>query len=150
MLRHRAAAVLLGLTGLVAAGLAAVPIAERAMPDAVLAKHYGAALAGADSSWSSLGRNIWLSGLGGTGIATGRTLAAGDTITITAGDGRPRVIEVVSLELIDGEPIGMPGVRFQLITGHAAGEAEGSVVRFMFASEGPTSAPMPAPADRVL
>jgi hypothetical protein len=144
MLRWKTAAVL-GLTSLIAAG----PIAQRVTPDAVLASNYGAALAGAETSWTSLPHNIWLSRLGGGGGGPNKTLAAGDTITIAAKDGRPQVIEVTGLEFIDGDLIGVPGVRFQLVTGRVAGTLE-APVRFLFATETPYQAPLPAAADRVL
>ena len=141
--RRATVAAVLSLTGL----LAAVPIAERATPDAVLAGNYGVALADADVSWTSLPRNIWLSGLGG-GNGGDRPLAQGDTITIAAKDGRPQVIEVTGLELIDGDRIGVPGVRFQMVTGRAVTGEQSSPVRFLFATDAPPSAA--APADRVL
>ena len=143
--RRATAAAVLALAGL----LAAVPIARRVAPDAVLAGHYGAALADADVSWTSVPRNIWLSGLGG-GSGGDRALAAGDTITIAAKDGRPQVIEVTGLELIDGDRIGVPGVRFQMVTGRAAGSEPAALVRFLFATDAPHAGSAATTADRVL
>lgn len=143
--RRATVAAVLGLTGL----LAAMPFAEKVAPDSVLAGNYGAALADADVSWTSLPRNIWLSGLGG-GSGGDRALAQGDTITISAKDGRPQVIEVTGLELIDGDRIGVPGVRFQMVTGRAAGSEQAPPVRFLFATDAPHAGSAAAPADRVL
>ena len=138
-------AAVLGLACLIAAGL----IWHRATPDAVLASNYGGALAEAETSWTSLPPNIWLSRLGGGNASAERALAPGDTITISASDGRPQVIEVTGLELIDGELLGVPGARFQLVTGLTA-EAPGEPVRFLFATGTQRRAPPPAPADRTL
>lgn len=145
MLRWNAAA-MLGLVSLIAAG----PFASRATPDAVLASNYGAALAETETSWSSVPHNIWLSRLGGGGSGPDKILAAGDTITITARDGHPQVIEVTGLERVDGDLIGLPGVRFQMVTGRVEG-GSAAPVRFLFAIESPQhQSPLPAPAARVL
>ena len=141
MLRWNFAA-LLGLVGVIAIGT----LAERAVPDAVLASNYGAALAEAETSWTTLPPNIWLSRLGSGGPDT--ALATGDTITIAAKDGRPQVIEVTGREMIDGDLIGAPGLRFQLVTGRAAGTS-GAPVRFLFATH-QQQAPLPVAADRML
>ncbi len=152
MLRQRAAAALLVLAGgAVAMGLAIGIASHRAAPDAVLIGNYGAAFADADTSWTSLPRNVWLSSLGGDGItATSRVVAPGDTITISGNDGHPQVIKVTALELIEGDNFGVPGVRFQLVTGRATNDRSGAIVRFMFASEVPVGLPVKAPADRLL
>ena len=142
MLRWTFAAVL-GLAGLIAAG----SVADRAAPDAVLANNYGAALAEAETSWTSLPPNIWLSRLGGSGPDT--ALATGDTITISTKDGRPQVIEVTARELIDGDLIGAPGIRFQLVTGRPAGPT-GAQVRFLFATDQHQSTSRAVQADRML
>jgi hypothetical protein len=150
MLRQRAAAVaVLGIAGAFVSGIGVGSVSEHVAPDAVLAVNYGAALADADTSWSSLPRNIWLSGLGSADAHTGRLLAAGDTITIDGKDGRPEVIEVVSREVIAGEQLGVPGVRFQLVTGHSM-DRDQRTVRFMFATETPASLPEKPAANRVL
>jgi hypothetical protein len=150
MLRQRAAAVaVLGIAGAFVGGIGVGTVSKHVAPDAVLAVNYGAALADADTSWSSLPRNIWLSGLGGADAHTGRLLVAGDTITIDGKDGRPEVIEVVSREVIAGEHLGVPGVRFQLVTGRSTGHDQ-RVVRFMFATETPASLPDKPAANRVL
>lgn len=142
MLRWRFAAAL-GLAGMIGAGAAA----HRVAPDAILASNYKLALAEAETSWTSLSPNIWLSRLGSSGPE--RTLAAGDTITIAAKDGRPQVIEITGLEPIDGDLVGVPGVRFQFVSGRAIGTA-GPPVRFLFATETPPQTPLPARSDRVL
>ncbi|MGE0700254.1 MAG: hypothetical protein AB7O57_14245 [Hyphomicrobiaceae bacterium] len=141
MLRVKAVAA--GVAGLavLCAGWAMTSAHTTATPDAMLAKDYSAALADADTSWSTLPRNIWLSGLGG-GMARQGELVAGDTITINGRDGHPEVIRVTDLELVEGDHIGVPGVRFQLVTGREAG---GRMVRFMFAAGAPPHPSMPAP-----
>jgi hypothetical protein len=144
MLRWKPVAVL-GVASVIAAG----PVAQHATPDAVLANGYGSALAEAETSWTSIPHNIWLSALSGGSAAPEKPLAAGDTITIAAKDGRPQVIEVTGLELIDGDLIGAPGLRFQLVTGRAVGRS-GAPVRFLFATETQPPAPLPTAADRVL
>lgn len=143
MQRWKPAAVL-GLASLLVAGA----IWHRAAPDAVLASNYGSALAETETSWTSLPPNIWLSRLGGDSLAE-RSLATGDTITVSTRDGRPQVIEVTGLELIDGDLLGMPGVRFQLVTGTASGKP-GEPVRFLFATGARSRTPLPTPADRTL
>ena len=150
MLRHRAVLSFLGLAGLLGAGVAMSVVSHRAAPDTVLASQFGAAFADADTSWTSLPPNVRLSGFGG-GEAD-RVLAPGATITIAGKDGRPQVIKVTGLEVIDGDRLGVPGIRFQLVTGHAAEDVGGGLVRFMFASEAPaTVGPrLKSPVDRVL
>ncbi|MGE0765462.1 MAG: hypothetical protein AB7L90_03270 [Hyphomicrobiaceae bacterium] len=145
MLRQRAAAIIMfGITGAFAGGIGLGTVSRHAAPDAVLAGNYGSALADADTSWTSLPRNIWLSGLGGADAQTDRLLVAGDTITIDGKDGSPEVIEVTAREVIGGEHLGVPGVRFQLVTGHSTGP-DRRTVRFMFATETP---PAPLPEKR--
>jgi len=149
MLRQRAAAAaLLGIAGAFLGGIGVGTVSRQAAPDTVLAANYGTALADADTSWNSLPRNIWLSRLGGVDTHTDRLLAAGDTITIDGKDGRPEVIEVTGREVIEGEQLGVPGVRFQLITGRSMRHDHRSV-RFMFATETPP-APSEKPGNRVL
>lgn len=126
--------------------IAAVVIWHRATPDAMLASNYGKALAEAETSWTSLPPNLWLSRLGSANSDADQALTPGDTITISANDGRPQVIKVTGLELIDGELLGMAGVRFQLVTGLA----DGAPVRFLFATGKQRRTPLPAPADRTL
>lgn len=141
----RQTAAVLALTGLAAVWGAAV-MTERARPDAVLAKNYGSALADAETVWTSLPSNLWLSSLGG-GRAAETVLAVGDTITIAGKDG-PQVIEITGLELIEGEHLGIPGARFQLVSGRPRGDAQASLMRFIFASEAPhlTNSPARSPA----
>jgi len=151
MLRQRAAAAYLGLAGIIAVGIAAGVAYQRAAPDAVLTTAYGTAFADSDTSWQSLPRNIWLSGLGG-GPITGanRMVSPGDTITISGGDGRPQVIKVTARELIDGDKVGVPGVQFQLVTGRTDNVLSGALVRVMLAVEAPVGLPLPPSTDRVL
>lgn len=151
MLRPTACAVaLLGLAGLCATAFGAEWVTKSAAPDAVLSRSYGAALGDTDTAWTTRPPNIWLSGLAGTASA-GKALAAGDSITIASKDGRPDTIEVIELESVSGEPIGLPGVRFQLVTGRSRTQVPGTVVRFLFASETPgTMPPLRTPADRLL
>lgn len=135
----------LGLAGL----LAGPKFAQRAAPEAILTGSYGSALADADTSWTSLPRNVWLSGLSGGPAGADKVIAAGDTITIAGKDG-PQIIEVTGLEQVDGDRIGVPGVRFQLVTGHTLGSHRSSPVRFLFATDRQNQPPAVAPADRVL
>jgi len=152
MHRQRVAAAVLAGLGLLVTGVAiGAALVGRASPDALLASNYGTAFDDADTSWTSLPPNVWLSGLGSIGrAAPDKTISEGDTITIAGKDGHPDVIRVTALELIDGERFGVPGVRFQLVTGRSTTGATSSVVRFMFATEAPTGLPIKAPADRVL
>lgn len=152
MLRRRAAVIaVLGIAGAFISGVGVGTVSRHAAPNAVLAVNYGAALADADTSWTSLPRNVWLSGLGGADANTNRLLTAGDTITIDGKDGHPEVIEVTSRDVIDGDLFGVPNVRFQLVTGRSTGR-DRRTVRFMFATETPSSTTLPgkSPADRVL
>lgn len=146
MPRTRAAAIAsLGLAGLLAGGMGIGVLSRYATPEAVLSVNYGKALADADTSWTSLPPNIWLSGLGGADAPVGRVLTVGDTITIDGKDGRPEVVEVTARDVIDGDRIGIPGVRFQLVTARAAHQRD-RTVRFMFATEAPS--PVPALPDK--
>jgi hypothetical protein len=151
MLRQRAAATFLGLTGALAVGLAIGVASQRAAPDAVLATTYGTAFADSDTSWTSIPRNIWLSGLGGESLTgANRLVSPGDTITISGSDGHPQVIKVTERELIDGANFGLPGVRFQLVTGRGDSDLSGAIVRFMLAVETPVGLPVQPSADRSL
>lgn len=143
-------AVILGLAALCAAA-GGTWLAGRATPDAVLAHDFGRTLAGSSLSWATPPPNVWLSGLDGAGPALAKALAVGDTITISGKDGRPDPIEVTSLEHVDGDRFGLPGLRFQLVTGQSAGQAASAgQVRFLFAVEHPEPAATPRAADRVL
>jgi hypothetical protein len=138
------------LAGAIAIVAGASTTSREAVAAAVLDGGYTSALADADTSWSSLPRNIWLSGLGGGIPHIARALVPGDTITIGNKDGQPHVIQVLSVEKIEGERVGVPGTDFQLVTGRGIDGREGSHVRFLFAAETPLSMPLPVPGDRVL
>lgn len=145
--RRATVATAIAAIGLLFAGLELSNVDGRTASDALLARNFGSALADSDTSWSSLPPNIWLSGLGHPGAA--RALSPGDTITIAGKDGSPEVIEVTELSPVDGERIGVPGVQFQLVTGHSRTAAPGQVLRFMFATETPPAA-RALSGDRVL
>lgn len=151
MLRQRAAvAAVLGIAGAFVSGMGVGTISQKASPDAVLAGNYRHALADADTAWTSLPKNVWLSGLGGADERTDRLLAPGDTITLDGKDGRLEVISVTNREVIDGGLLGAPGVRFQLITGQTT-DRHPRTVRFMFATDTPAATHIEKPAtDRVL
>jgi hypothetical protein len=151
MPRQRAAAAFLGLTGALVVGLAVGIASQRAAPDSVLATTYGTVFADSDTSWTSLPRNIWLSGLGGDSLTgTNRVVSPGDIITISGRDGHAQVIKVTARELIDGEKFGVPGLRFQLVTGRSDNDLAGTIVRFMLAVETPVGLHVQPPADRLL
>jgi hypothetical protein len=128
----------------VAAGLALTALAGGAVvrmtrepavsaPDAVLARGYRSALADSDVSWSTTPANVWLSGLDLPATAFGRSLGVGDRIAIAGPGGTPQTIEVTAIEQVDGQPIGLAGVKLQVVTGRADGH--GPEVRFLFARE---------------
>jgi hypothetical protein len=138
------------LAGAVAIVAGASTTSREAVAAAVLDGGYTSALADADTSWSSLPRNIWLSGLGGGIPNISRALVPGDTITVRTQNGQPHVIQVLSVEKIEGERVGVPATDFQLVTGRGIDGGEGAHVRFLFAAETPLSMPLAVPGDRVL
>jgi hypothetical protein len=159
MVRWKAAAVVtLSLACAAAAGIGAARYGLVAGPDRLLAKSFGSALADSETSWTERHPHVRLSGLGSGTFAAGRVLAKGDVITIAAKNGSPMVVEVTGLEMIDGRILGLPDVRFQLVTGHTArgatgaagGAGSGTLVRFMFSVEPAAVRPMPIASDRVL
>ena len=147
-------AVCLGLAGLCASAIGGTWLARSAAPDSVLAHDFGQALADASLSWSTSSHNVWLSSNDGAGPVLSKALAVGDTITISGKGGRPDPIEVTALEHVDGDRFGMPGLRFQLVTGqtvaHPPGSSAQPTVRFLFALDNPEAVPAPRSADRVL
>ena len=149
----RSVSALLGLAGLCAAAVGGTWIAPSAAPDAVLAQGFGHVLADADLSWSKPAPNVWLSHFDGAGPTSGKALSLGDTITIAGKGGHPERIEVTGLEQVEGDRLGLPGVQFQLVTGHfeshSAGSATGQQVRFLFTVDVPPAAVAPA-TDRSL
>ncbi|MDX2154936.1 MAG: hypothetical protein SFW09_00370 [Hyphomicrobiaceae bacterium] len=154
---HRSTAValglgLVGLTAAVFAGLSAGSTARSAAPDAILASGFAHELADSDVAWAMPPANVWLSGLGSSAAAFGKLLVVGDRITIDGKDGRPQHVEVTSLEHVDGGRLGLPGLRFQLVTGRLADTTSPGTVRFLFAVNS-TFDPAPAaprPTDRLL
>ena len=122
---------LLGLAALIGTGMVLSP-ARSTATDGILAQSYGQVLADSDTSWSTLPSNLHLSSLGAAPVSTG-ALSPGDTISINGRDGRPEVIDVVDIEVMDGEAIGAPGVRFQLVTGRSRVQRGDGLVRLMFA-----------------
>ena len=129
-----AAALLLG--GLV------VAVAHANLPgraDAVLADGYGRALADADTHWSSTrSENLWLSRLGDQPVVLRKAIMIGDRITV-GGNAHADTFEVVGLEQIDGEGLGQPSLRIQVVTARIDGSATTETVRFLFAVEAPTT-----------
>ncbi len=127
----------------------------------VLASGYGRALADADTSWSSAASgkssaNLWLSGLGDQPIAMRKAVAIGDRITV-ANNSRTDVFEVVNLEQIDGEPLGLQATRIQVVTARVDGNASGGhasvsgeTVRFLFAVDDARPVPAQPKPDKVL
>ena len=119
-----------------------------ARPEAILARDYGAALATTDTTWDT-GRpqNLWLSRHEQV-PALRRALSVGDRVTI-AGTGSSDSIDVTGLEVVDGAPLGLPGTKLQIVTGHSANGPAGETVRFLFAVE-PTPANTVGKSDKVL
>ena len=116
----------------------------------VLARGYGRAFAEADTTWSTAQPgNLWLSGLGEQPAALRKAVVIGDRITV-GGSGRSDVFEVVGLEQIDGEPLGLPALRIQVVTARVDGSGTGESVRFLFAVDGPATAPAAPKPDKVL
>lgn len=121
-------------------------------PDGVLATGFGSALADADKFWSAPPANVWLSGLGTPSTAFGKSVKVGDVITISGRSAQPQTIEITELEQVDGRAIGLKGVRFQLVTGRATSDSQGTPVRFLFAVDRLPEHPLPIShrLDRVL
>jgi hypothetical protein len=147
-----------------AGAVAAVLLWSGTLSDAelLLSRSYGVALAEADAAPWTLSltpaladareqgpvKAIW-TGKPGHGSAFRRPLAVGDRITIASRDGKPDRLSVVELEEIDGTTIGVPGVRFQMVTSRLEGASRGELVRFLIAVDPAASAP-PRTADKTL
>ena len=118
----------------------------------MLARTYNTTLADSDTSWSATPPNVWLSGLGVGHQRPGRELQIGDVITITGKAGQPEAIKVTALEHVSGDRVGLPGVRFQLVTGQARAAEAGAAhqVRFLFSPASVDAQPLQTPPDRVL
>lgn len=129
--------------------LAGGGLSGRMSPDGLLTQGYRTALEDQDTAWITPPRNVWLSSLA-EGASGARGLATGDTITLSGRDGQPEAVEVIEIAHVDGDRLGLPGVRFKLVTGRTAGQAPGTVVRFLFSSEAPEALPPTLPADRHL
>ena len=116
----------------------------------VLARGYGRALADVDTSWSGPPPgNLWLSGIGEQPIAMRKAVTIGDRITV-GNNSRTDVFEVVGLGQIDGEPLGFPAMRIQVVTARVDGHASGETVRFLFAVDDPTPVTAQPKPDKVL
>ncbi len=112
----------------------------RSDPDLVLARGYGRALADIDANWGIDQKSkLWLSNAPAAAQppAVARpiehVLSVGDRITIATQAGGKQSIEVTALEDIDGDSLGVEGVRFQVVTGRPLGDQTAHVVRFLFA-----------------
>ena len=140
-----AAALLLG--GLLGAvGYANLP----GSADNVLARGYGRALAEADTHWSSAqSENLWLSRLGDQPVVLRKAVMIGDRLTV-GGNARSDTFEVVGLEQIDGEALGQPSLRIQVVTARVDGGATAETVRFLFAVDAPATAPLAPLPEKVL
>ena len=116
----------------------------------VLARGYSRALAEADTTWSSAqAGNLWLSGMGEQPAMLRKAVSVGDRITV-GGHSRNDVFEVVNLAQIDGEPLGLPALRIQVVTARVDGATAGETVRFLFAVDAPATAPAQPKPDKVL
>lgn len=126
-------------------------LATASGPDAALRSSYVTALDDTETSWTTPPENVWLSSLTGP-VSAPKGLAPGDVITVASKDNAGERIVVTELELIDGERLGLPGVRFQLVTGRASDDESGRTVRFLFANEAApaTGAAALHPRDRSL
>lgn len=116
----------------------------------MLARGYSRAFALSETAWSTAQPgHLWLSGLGEQPAALRKAVVIGDRITV-GGSGRSDVFEVVGLEQIDGEPLGSPALRIQVVTARVDGSVTGETVRFLFAVDGPATAPAAPKPDKVL
>jgi hypothetical protein len=133
MSRRAAAATALGIVCLAIATLAGRVVLPAATPDTVLAKGFGTAFGDSDTSWSTTPPNVWLSSLSTPAPAAVRPVNVGDMITITGKGGAPVGIEVTAIDYVDAGPLGFPGFRVQLVTGHEPYASGAKPVRFLFA-----------------
>ena len=146
-----------------AVGYAAFSGGDTDLTARVLARGYGQALADVDTSWTSAhsgkdaakaSGNLWLSGLSEQPMPMRKAVVVGDRITV-GNTTRSDVFEVVALGQIDGEPLGLPTMRIQVVTarldGQAAeGQAPGETVRFLFAVDDLRPVPAQPKPDKVL
>ena len=118
--------------------------------DAVLERGYVRALAAADTHWaSSRTGDLWLSRFGEHPATLRKAVTIGDRITV-GGATRSDVFEVVGLEQIDGEQLGQPLLRIQVVTARVDGTTSGETVRFLFAVEAPATASVTPLPEKVL
>lgn len=116
----------------------------------LLASGYGRALADADTAWTSgQAANVWLSGQGEQSATLRKAVSMGDRISV-GGPARSDVYEVVGLEHIDGEALGLPTLRIQVVTARIDHRPQAETVRFLFAVEAAPTAPSPPPPGKVL
>lgn len=146
-MRHRRT-----LLGLLAAGLLPALAFGLAQlnPQSLLDSAYRPALAQAPVIWTSpADKAALLRPASLPAAALRQPLVVGDRVMIQSRSGGTDAIEVVSIEVIDGASLGVEGVRFQVVTGHAAGAPTGETVRFLFAVDAP-QAPVKSKPDRAL
>lgn len=130
------------------AGLLALPFATST--DDVLASGYGRAFAEADTTWApGPAANIWLSRHGEQPATLRKPVTMGDRITVGS-TARSDVYEVVALEHLDGEPLGLPTLRIQVVTARLDSRRQAETVRFLFAVQAAPATSSPPPADKVL
>jgi hypothetical protein len=134
-----------GLAGMaVLAAVAGVFGLATSAPEAVLSRSYENALSDVDAVWERrTSGHLWLShapaSVQSSSIAPlqfnplERALAVGDRISIAAVSGAEEAIEVVAIEHVGGEGLGLAGVQFQIVTGRVARGSGPETVRFLFA-----------------
>ena len=150
MTKRRVAAIGFGLVSGAAllAGVMALPFA--ASTDDVLANGYRRAFADADTTWTpGPAANIWLSRHREQSAAPRKPVVLGDRITVGRTT-RSDVYEVIGLEHIDGEALGLQTMRIQVVTARVDGLPQPQTVRFLFAVEAAPPTPSPPPTDKVL
>ena len=150
MTKHRLTSIALGLATGAALLVGYTCVNGFRTTDDVLASGYGRALADADTAWNhGPAHNIWLSGQGEQPASLRKAVALGDRITV-GGHARSDVYEVVGLEHIEGEALGMPTLRIQVVTARIDSRAQSETVRFLFAVEAAPTAPASPPPGKVL
>ncbi|MFV0297096.1 MAG: hypothetical protein ACK5JT_13360 [Hyphomicrobiaceae bacterium] len=132
---HVTAVAILALLGAGIGFVAGTYSSRSTGPDAVLAESFQQALAHSDKVWTQPTGNLWLSSLTTPidGKKADSALSVGDLITVAGKDGQARAVQVTSLEQIDGAPLGLPSVHFQLVTARPVHAHSGAPMRFLFA-----------------
>lgn len=126
-------------------------VAGRGAPEDVLARSYASSLGDVSTHWQRPeGGHLWLSRAELHPLPLRKAIAVGDHVSIGSGSDRADSYEVVAVETIEADGLGLPGSQIQLVTARPEGTSTGAAVRLIFAVEPPASIPQTVRADKVL